>query len=555
MRWAAASERLADRIPAKGRVPNWSNDIVMAHLRQPLLALLVATMRTRVLFGGGSPKPLLDPYGSTSRDYGAPALIGAEVTAVRRRGLRIPGRRLRAAALLLRARRVRGADERSLQGTPVVPRGVSVRAGELVALDAYLIVNTGGNHPFFEDAVRRQLEVRNPPGIRALLYVVPELDPAGASLTDQVKYTVGKSFWPGERTHGQGRSWRSRLAAGSMPGPVLHGRGLAGGVRHGCGLPRWPSWVGRAGGARMAGARAVLYEIGEYDQALAAYRNIPAGSTYFADQLYEMVWAYIKQGDWEGALQQTEIFLIAFPEHPYALQLKLDMGHLHMKNTSYEKALAAYETVVDDYTPLQRQLARIEATREDIGTYFERMVAGDALDAGNAALPDFARALLTGNDEVARAVDASRALRSQQSDLDDSRSAAREVDAVLSSSNDAIGTFARGRTGVTRVRDDALGLRIRLLSLELAALDEAAGRRSTRFLEQEQLAVMTAQPQIQDIESASSDRYQARGPGARGTGRSQERQRVVRDLQAEAAATARLARPAGVRRRQRTGRA
>ena len=43
MRWAAGSERLADRIPAKGRVPNWSNDIVMAHLRlTPLLALLLA---------------------------------------------------------------------------------------------------------------------------------------------------------------------------------------------------------------------------------------------------------------------------------------------------------------------------------------------------------------------------------------------------------------------------------------------------------------------------------------------------------------------------------
>ncbi|MEC7947698.1 MAG: tetratricopeptide repeat protein, partial [Myxococcota bacterium] len=342
------------------------------------------------------------------------------------------------------------------------------------ALDAYqLIVNTGGNHPFFEDAVRRQLEVYGILQESERFYALYQswILSGRVAPTDQVKYTVGKSFWR------QGENARAKALFMEIPvggGFYARARYFMGAVLASEGeFQAAAAEFARVAELESAGpvrelawlalAR-VLYEIGEYDQALAAYRNIPAGSTYLADQLYEMVWAYIKQGDWEGALQQTEIFLIAFPEHPYALQLKLDMGHLHMKNTSYEKALAAYETVVDDYTPLQRQLARIEATREDIGTYFERMVAGDALDAGNAALPDFARALLTGNDEVARAVDASRALRSQQSDLDDSRSAAREVDAVLSSSNDAIGTFARGRTGVTRVRDDALGLRIRLLS-------------------------------------------------------------------------------------------
>lgn len=225
------------------------------------------------------------------------------------------------------------------------------------------------------------------------------------------------------------------------------------------------------------------------------------------------------------------------------MQLKLDMGHLHMKNTSYEKALAAYETVVEDYTPLQRQLARIEGAREDIGTYFERMVAGEALDAGDSSLPDYARALLTDNEEVARAVGASRELRSQQSDIEDSRSAAQEVDAVLSSSNDAIGTFARGRSGVTRVRDDALGLRIRLLELELAALDDAGGASVDAEVprKREQLDILvTRSRQIQDVESASSDRYQAHEDQVRAVqGAAGNVERVVRDLQAEAAATRR----------------
>lgn len=422
------------------------------------------------------------------------------------------------------------------------------------ALDAYgLIIASGGSHPFFEDAVRRQLEVYGILRDSENFYTLYQtwILSGRVAPTDLVKYTVGKSFWR------QGENARAKAMFTEIPvgggyhakaryflGAVLVSEGefeaAASEFRRVAELDSVSPEVYEL--AWLALGR-VNYEVGRYDEALAAYQKIPSGSDYFADQLYEMVWAYIKQGDWEGALQQTEIFLIAFPEHPYALQLKLDMGHLHMKNTSYEKALAAYETVVEDYTPLQRQLARIEGTREDIGTYFERMVAGEALDAGESSLPEYARALLTENDEVARAVGASRSLRSQQSDLEDSRSAALEVDAVLSSSNDAIGTFARGRSGVTRVRDDALGMRIRLLEIEVTALEDAGGSSVDAEVprKREQIAVLvTRSRQVQDVESASSDRYQAHEDQVRSVqGAAGNVERVVRDLEAQASATRR----------------
>ena len=190
------------------------------------------------------------------------------------------------------------------------------------------------------------------------------------------------------------------------------------------------------------------------------------------------------------------------------------MGHLHMKNTAYEKALAAYENVVDDYTPLQRQLAGVGDARQDIGAYFERMVAGEALDAGDASLPEYARALLTENDHVARAVEAARELRSQQSDIDDSRSAAGEVAAVLASSNDSIGTFARGRGNVATVRDDAIGIRVRLLELELEALDGAGGTTIDAELprKRDQIALVE-RPADPGCRQSSSDRYQAMRTG------------------------------------------
>ena len=422
------------------------------------------------------------------------------------------------------------------------------------ALDAYgRIVASGGAHPFFEDAVRRQLEVYGILRDSEQFYDLYQrwILSGRVAPTDLVKYTVGKSFWR------QGESARAKALFAEIPvGGAYYAR-----ARYFLGAVLASEGEFDAAAAEFSRVVAmdaidpqvkelawlalgrVHYEVGNYDAALEAYRNIPAGSAYFADQLYEMVWAYIKQGDWEGALQQTEIFLIAFPEHPYALQLKLDMGHLYMKNTAYEKALAAYESVVDDYTPLQRQLAGIENARQDIGTYFERMVEGEALDAGSASLPEYARALLTENDQVARAVEAARELRSQRSDIEDSRSAAVEVAAVLRSSNDSIGTFARGRAGIAGVRDDALGLRVRLLQLELVALDGAGGTTIDAELprKRDQIDVLVERgQQIRDADSASSDRYQAHEDQVRAVqGASSTVELLVRDLQAESSATRR----------------
>jgi tetratricopeptide (TPR) repeat protein len=422
------------------------------------------------------------------------------------------------------------------------------------ALDAYdLIVKSGEKHPFFGDAVRRQLEVYgilNDPDSFYELYRTWILSGRVTS-TEAVKYTVAKSFWR------QGEIARAKAMFTELPvGGEYYGKAryfmgaiLASEGEFEPALLEFRKVVDLesidpdvAELSWLALGR-LNYELARYDDALEAYQHIPAGSDLFADQLYEMVWAYIKQGDWDSALQQSEIFLIAFSEHPYALQLKLDMGHLHMKNVAFEKALAAYETVVDDYTPLQRQLARLEEGREDPGAFFNRMVEGEALSTGDGALPHYAMALLTENDDIARAVQASRELRQQRDDVADSESTAREIQAVLGNSNDAIGTFARGRSELTRVRDDALGLRARLLRLEIDVLADVGGPTLDNQLPakvQKLDVLVTRSGQVQDVESASSDRYQAHEDQVRAVQSSATSvSRLNRDLQAELAATRR----------------
>ena len=67
----------------------------------------------------------------------------------------------------------------------------------------------------------------------------------------------------------------------------------------------------------------ISYELGDYYDATEYYQKLDSSSDHYADQLYELVWTYIKQENWVEALTAIEIFLIAFPEHHYTMQLQI----------------------------------------------------------------------------------------------------------------------------------------------------------------------------------------------------------------------------------------
>ena len=229
--------------------------------------------------------------------------------------------------------------------------------------------------------------------------------------------------------------------------------------------------------ARLALGR-LHYELGNYDKAVENYQTIASDSPYFADQLYELVWTYIKQEDWDSALRHVEIFLIAFPDHPYTMQMKLNQGHLHMKAKGFEKALASYEIVVGDYSPLQERMVRLEGGVDDPKRFYAALVAaGDGMgaEADGVQLPASAVQLLVGDDAMGRAVAASRALRSQDKDMQAAQSALAEIGSVLSGTDEAIGTFSRGSQSLLRVRDDGLQLRNQLITLEVQHLADTYG--------------------------------------------------------------------------------
>ncbi len=391
------------------------------------------------------------------------------------------------------------------------------------ALAAYQkIMDTGDAHPYIGEAVRRTLEIY---GIlrdnekfydvyRA--YIVSGRVPA----TDGVKYTVAKSFYR-QGEWGRAKAMFTELPAKSsyysraryFAGTILAAEGdyeaalaefnRVDAVKGGDNEIRELTWlaIGR-----------IHYELGNYRDAVNAYQKVPSSSPHFADQLYEITWTYIKQEAWQEAIDSVEIFTVAFPDHPHTVRMKLVEGHLHRKSEHFERALATYESVVDEFSPVREQLHDLEEDRESPSVFFERLVRNDVLEVAGVKLPPYAVELLVNQEELRRAVEARQELVSQESSLLDADVVIADVASVLRSSSEQVGTFARGRAGLHRVQDDALGLRIRLLEMELDHLESGANGalKETLGEKRAQLERLLAQSQAaQSMVSNRSNHFQS----------------------------------------------
>ena len=389
------------------------------------------------------------------------------------------------------------------------------------ALESYArIMGKGSRHPFFADAVRRTLEVYGILRNNEKFYEVYRTWILSGKVppTDAVRYTVAKSFYrQGELARAKAMFTELSPESSYYPraryflGTVLAREG------------QYPDALAEFERARAARPSAeveelsnlaigrVHYELGNYADAAAAYQRIPSTSGYFADQLYELVWTFIKQEAWSDALDSIEIFLVAFPDHEYSMTMRLYQGHLHRKAEQFERALTTYEGVVDTYQPIEKIIGGFSQSREQPAVFFDRMVQTDAIDKQDLPLPAYAVEMLRSNPLLDRAIGTARALDGQATDVEQSDAMAAEIRSVLQASTDAIGTFARGRQGLRRVHEDAVGLRLKLLDIELSQLESGADpsvRADVQAARDTLLRLTGDADAIQGADSARTERFQ-----------------------------------------------
>jgi TolA-binding protein len=371
------------------------------------------------------------------------------------------------------------------------------------AEEAYrAIVSRGETHPFFRDAIRRSLEVYGLLGDTASFdrYYTQFIASGKVPPNEQITYTLAKSFYR------RGEYARAKAAFESVPSTSVYftraryflgvlmivEKNYSQAVVEFSTVEAAPVTDDAHKQIRelatMALAR-VYYEIGDFERASSWYSKVGKESPYFSEQLYESVWSFVKQENWAEALQQVDIFLLAFPENRYTSGLKLLQGHLHMKIGAYEQARTSYERVVEEYSPLVTRLDAVSAASGDVGD----LVASLSGTTG-ARLPAYASEMLLGRDDVARATSAVREMGRQEMEVLQSDRAVKELEVAVGGS-DVLGAFVAARSELGGARGAVVSVRDRLLEAESSYLRTrvpSAVKPELAALQKERASAMTS---------------------------------------------------------------
>jgi TolA-binding protein len=436
-----------------------------------------------------------------------------------------------------------------------------------IARDAYHdIVDQGEGHPFFAGAVRRLLELHGITGDSAAFYDLYNryIATRRVAANPLINYTVAKSLYrQGDWARAKSlfleccEESEYKAQAHYFVGTILvlqeNLPDAAVEFRYVTEQPITNSEVREVVDLANLAYGRVQYELGAYDEATDAYLEVGRDSRYFADQLYELVWTFIKQGEtaeghndrkaaYEEAIRAVEIFLLAFPEHRYAAQLKVVRGHLHMKQESYESANAAYERVITEYSPIRDLVAAVSVSREQPRLFFERLAEEDALERlDREGLPPFAAEMLYNREDLGAIVEMRRELETQRHELGESAEIAQELDAAFSSGLSSLGAFKNAYETLKWMRVDQVAIMSDLMALEEDyLLSNTTGPTQTRVraIQQERQLVADVASADQRDDLANSERQQIQADQVRAV-QSQAFlvEQVARELLTEAEAT------------------
>ena len=375
----------------------------------------------------------------------------------------------------------------------------------LVAEGAYrAIVDKGPSHPYFVDAVRRNLEVYalldNEAAFTA--FYARWIVSGKVRTTDIVNYTLAKAF-ARRKEFARAKSmfeaiaptspWytRARYQLGVLMIGEANLKQAVSEFQKVEVAPVADKDQKRVQDLAVLALGRLFYELGDFPQASSYYGRIDKNSPEFAEKLYEAVWSYVKQGGaaeaersgserdsqaavadaatarWQDALGQVDNFLLAFPEHRYTSQLRILQGHLHMKLRSYDAARGSYEDVVAAYTPVAARLDELGQGTAEAQRFIQRLLRDSA---GTSGLPAYAIEMLLARPDVARATGVYLETLQQKQELADAERRVAELQTVLSSERDTLGMFVAARNQLTTMRGAALAMRARLLGTELQYL-------------------------------------------------------------------------------------
>ncbi len=352
------------------------------------------------------------------------------------------------------------------------------------AAQRFLVIVEDDTHPFRDDGVRRLLELYAAAGDRASFRELydREIVPGRVKPTGLITYSLAKSFYQQDdfdnargyfHEVAEGNSWysRARYFLGTIAVREGDLQTAIGYFEESAECSIESADDRKVHDLALLALGRIHYHIQDYFQASEYYNRIGGDSAYQADKLYEIIWTSIRRERWRDALNNVEIFLLAFPEHEYAAQLKLLQGHLNFQEENWTDALESYEQVVMDYTPVHERFSGL-ALPGSAAEAEAREIIEDI--EGAAGLPPYAVAMMRNDPELGRAMDVFQELELERRDIEASERLIADLRGFLASSG-SLGSYESMRLEALEHRVDAMRQRLALLAAEGAWLAALSG--------------------------------------------------------------------------------
>ena len=343
------------------------------------------------------------------------------------------------------------------------------------AAERFQLIVADEEHPFRDDAVRRLLELYAKASDKEAFRDLydNEIVPGRVKPTALITYSLAKSFYqqddlenakgyfravePGTEYYARARYFLGTVAVveNDLESAIRFFEEIAE-------LPYASDEDRRVHDLALMALGRIHYHLQDYFQASEYYNQVAGDSAYQADKLYEVIWTSIRRERWRDALNNVEIFLLAFPDHEYTAQLQLLQGHLNFEEGNWTDALEAYEQVVADYAPVRDRFSSLALP----GSQAEAEVREVIEDIeGAAGLPPYAIAMMRNDNILGRAMRVFQALEDERRDIEASERLIADLQAFLRSSG-SMGSFEVLRLEAIEQRAEIVRQRMALLEAQ-----------------------------------------------------------------------------------------
>lgn len=358
------------------------------------------------------------------------------------------------------------------------------------AAHRFQVVADDPKHPFRDDAVRRLLEIHATTGDLEAFHALyrDEIERGRVKATDVIIYSLARSFWiQGDLASAEAR-FREIPSSSPMYARARYHLGTfavkRGALREAtpffaevATIPAESPEQQKVRDLALLALGRIHYELGEYLPAAEWYARIAADSPYAADKLYEISWTFIRTQAWQDALRGIDIFLLVYPDHAYAPQMRVVKGKLHLAERQYKDALATFDEVMAEYAPVRDRFASLALQLDDPAddTFFAQVLAAARGDAV-AQLPAYATSIMRSDPDLARVVDLLGTLDAQGATIRTSEDIIRKLQLVLGS--DSLGRYDEVRHQALQAAWRGLEHSLALMEAELTWQRRSQGGRA-----------------------------------------------------------------------------